>query len=445
MNIAIFGCGYVGLVTGACFAKLGHRVICIDNNQEKITQLQQGVSPIYEPGLSELIQAHLALDTLTFTTNAALAIHESQLLFIAVGTPSYDDGSVDLRFVFNCATTIAETMNDYKVVINKSTVPVGTANRVKQHIADILSARKQAITFDVCANPEFLKEGSAINDFMNADRIVIGTDSERVMALMLACYQAIVVQSPLLRMEIKAAELTKYAANAMLATKISFINEISNIAERLHVDIEEVRQGIGSDKRIGYAFINPGCGYGGSCFPKDLRALIHVAKLENYQPVLLVAVELVNEWQQHVLFDKLKSVFAGHLSGKTIAIWGISFKPHTDDLREASSRVLLEALWEEGVNVRVYDPAAMPVLLELYGYRQDLICVNAADQAIHDADALVICTEWDEFRAIDLICVKHALRFPLIIDGRNLYDPQLMQEAGLLYFGIGRGADIRVI
>ena len=439
MRIAVFGCGSVGLVTGACFAKLGHQVICIDVDPQKIAQLQAGNTHIYEPNLTALIADHINDGSLIFTTDSNDAVSQSDLLFIAVGTPSNKDGSVNLHAVFAVAETIGQAIESHKLIINKSTVPVGTAARVKHIIEQCLVKRALHLSFDVASNPEFLKEGSAINDFMYADRIVIGTDSARAKALMTECYQSEQLQSPLIFMGTKAAELTKYAANAMLATKISFINEIANIAERVGVDIEDVRQGIGTDKRIGFSFINPGCGYGGSCFSKDLKALIHSATITNYQPELLQAVESVNERQKHVLFEKLYSILEGQLSGKTIAILGLAFKSDTNDIREASSIVLIELLWQHGASVRVYDPEAMDTLLQLYGHQDNLVFSKSALDALKGAEALVICTEWEAFKDINLTLIRETLHYPLVIDGRNLYDPALMHQHGLLYFGIGRG------
>ena len=439
MKLAIFGCGYVGLVTGAIFADLGHRVICVDIDEHKIANLQAGCSFMYEPGLDALIKANIARNNLFFTTDPLFAIDQSDLLFIAVGTPSSEDGSVDLSAVLSVANTIGQSIASYKLIINKSTVPVGTAEQVKAVVAHNLFMRKKTILFDVCSNPEFLKEGSALNDFMQADRIIIGTDSEISKDLMTQCYASTQIKSPLLFMSTRAAELTKYVANAMLATKISFINQIANIAECLAVDIEDVKTGIGSDQRIGFSFINPGCGYGGSCFPKDLKALIYSSKALGYQPRLLEAVEAVNEQQKQVLFDKLYLLFGGELGGKTIALWGLAFKPETGDMREASSRVLLESLWQSGAKVQAYDPGAMDVAFELYGHRHDLCFFESAQQALQGANALVICTEWDEFKAIDVRLIKKTLSFPIVIDGRNLYDPELMQGHGLLYYAIGRG------
>ena len=439
MRIAIFGCGSVGLVAAACFAQVGHQVICVDLDQIKINNLHEGLLSIHEPGLNALIVEYVAKGALIFTTNAQLAISHSDLLFITVGTPSNQDGSVCLDSVFAVAKTIGQTMDGYKLIINKSTVPVGTAYKVKKIIETCLVNRQLDLPFDVASNPEFLKEGSAIYDFMYGDRIVIGIDSPKAKQTMVDCYQSQQFKSPLIFMSTKAAELTKYAANAMLATKISFINEIANIAERLGVDIEDVRRGIATDKRIGFSFINPGCGYGGSCLSKDIKALIHSAASFNYQAQLLQSVEAVNERQQHILFEKLYSILGGHLKGKTIAILGLAFKADTSDIRKASSLVLIRELWEHGVNINVYDPEAMGTLLNIYGYRQDLCFATSALDAIAGAAAMIVCTEWEEFKGIDLALIKLNLAFPLVIDGRNLYDPVSMHQHGLLYYGVGRG------
>ena len=438
MNIAVFGVGYVGLVVGACFANMGHQVICIDIDEQKILNLQQGICPIHEPGLEGLIQDNLNQRRLVFTTNFNNAIQESALLFIAVGTPAMDDGSVDLQYIESVAHMIGQQMNTYKLIINKSTVPVGTAEHIRNIIEQCLHERNKTIPFDVSSNPEFLKEGSAIQDFIEADRVIIGTESSHVRELMKVCYMATPFDK-LIFMSTRAAELTKYAANAMLATKISFINEIAHIAERLGVDIDEVRHGIGTDRRIGFNFINPGCGYGGSCFPKDIKALINTAMQHNYKPELLQAVESVNQRQQHLLFEKISRVFNGDLRDKTIAVWGLAFKPGTNDLREASSCVLLQELWQYGVKVQAYDPAAMEEAFRIYGQHPLLSFATSATNALEHADALVICTEWPVFKDIKLDMIKQSLSYPIVIDGRNLYHPEQMRQHGLLYYGIGKG------
>lgn len=438
MNISVFGTGYVGLVAGACLADVGHQVICMDINAERIARLQAGEIPIYEPGLTALVTHNTDSGRLRFTTDTATAVKESELLFIAVGTPPDEDGSADLRHVLAVARSIGEQMDDYKLVIDKSTVPVGTAEKVQVAIADALNERGVALDFDVCSNPEFMKEGAAIEDFTRGARIIVGTDSPHVEARMRACYAPYNRNhDKLMFMSVRAAEMTKYAANAMLATKISFMNEIANLAERLNVDVEEVRRGIGSDPRIGYHFIYPGCGYGGSCFPKDVQALKRTAREHGYQPALLSAVEQVNYQQKRTLFNKLHHVL-GDVNGKTIALWGLAFKPNTDDMREAPSRELMEALWESGAKVQAFDPEAMAECRRLYGDRDDLVLTFDRLQAVKGADALVICTEWKEFRSVDFAWLANELSEKLVIDGRNLYDLESATSAGLHYVGVGR-------
>jgi len=444
MRIAVFGTGYVGLVTGACLADVGHEVMCVDVDEAKIEGLHRGVIPIYEPGLEPIVRSNHAEGRLDFTTDAAKAVEFGQLVFIAVGTPPDEDGSADLQYVLAVARTIGRYMADYKVVIDKSTVPVGTADKVRAAVAAELAARGADIPFDVCSNPEFLKEGAAIEDFTKSARIVVGTDSERVRELMRECYAPYSRnRDKLMFMDVRSAELTKYAANAMLATKISFMNEIANLAERLGADVEQVRLGIGSDPRIGYHFIYPGCGYGGSCFPKDVQALARTAREVGYDAQLLDAVESVNHRQKRVLFEKLMQAFDGDLAGRTIAVWGLSFKPDTDDMREAPSRVLMEALWQAGARVRAYDPQAMDETRRIYGERDDLTLVAHQDEALAGADALVICTEWKQFRAVDFRRIKAQLATPVIVDGRNLFDPRQVKAAGLMYYAIGRADSLR--
>ncbi|MDI5985651.1 UDP-glucose/GDP-mannose dehydrogenase family protein [Halomonas sp. M4R5S39] len=440
MRITVFGTGYVGLVTGACLADVGHEVLCMDVDEARITRLEAGEIPIFEPGLETLVKANVEAGRLQFTTDPTDAVAFGVLQFIAVGTPPDEDGSADLRHVLAVAGTIGEQMYDYKAVVNKSTVPVGTADRVREAIARGVAARGVEVEFDVCSNPEFLKEGSAIDDFSHGPRIVVGTDSERVRELMRECYAPYIrQQEKLMFMDVPAAELTKYAANAMLATKISFMNEIANLAERLGADVEQVRRGIGSDPRIGYQFIYPGCGYGGSCFPKDLRALAHTAEHLDYSADLLKAVEAVNQRQKQGMFNKLRQAFDGKLEGKVIALWGLAFKPNTDDMRDAPSRDLMEALWAAGARVQAYDPEAMKECRRLYGERDDLMLVADRIQSVKGADALAICTEWKEFRTVDIAWLKQQLALPVVVDGRNLYDPALMKQAGLLYYAVGRG------
>ena len=440
MKITVFGTGYVGLVTGACLADVGHNVLCMDVNQEKIDQLKQGVIPIHEPGIDAVVSRCLDEGTLSFTTSPEEAVAHGALIFIAVGTPPDEDGSADLQYVIAVAKTIGQHMTDYKVVIDKSTVPVGTAEKVSAAVAAELKARGVEIPFDVCSNPEFLKEGSALEDFTKGARIIVGTDSEQVIELMRECYAPYNRNhDKIMFMDVRAAEMTKYAANAMLATKISFMNEMSQLSERLGVDIEQVREGIGSDPRIGYQFIYPGCGYGGSCFPKDVKALARTAKSVGYEAELLHAVENVNERQKSILFDKLHKAFDGDLKGKTIAVWGLAFKPNTDDMREAPSRVLMEALWQAGAKVQAFDPEARKECARIYGDRADLTLVDHRKEAVKGADALVICTEWKVFRSVDFDWLKTQLKFPVVVDGRNLYRPEDAKAAGFLYYAVGRG------
>ena len=444
MKITVFGTGYVGLVTGTCLADVGHDVICMDVDAAKIDGLKQGEIPIFEPGLESMVLRNVEAGRLNFTTDARQAVEHGVLQFIAVGTPPDEDGSADLKYVLAVAGTIGEHMNDYKVIIDKSTVPVGTADRVTARVAEVLAERGESVDFDVCSNPEFLKEGAALEDFTRGARIVVGTDSEKVRERMRECYAPYNRNhEKLMFMDVRAAELTKYAANAMLATKISFMNEISNLAERLGADIEEVRRGIGSDPRIGYHFIYPGCGYGGSCFPKDVQALARTASQVGYDAELLTAVESVNKRQKVTLFDKLSRAFDGDLKGKTIAVWGLAFKPNTDDMRDAPSRTLMEALWAAGATVQAYDPEAMKECRRIYGERDELVLVADRQQAVKGADALVICTEWKEFRTLDGEWLKAQLGFPVVVDGRNLFEPAAMKAAGLMYYAVGRGDSMR--
>lgn len=440
MRVTVFGSGYVGLVTGACLADVGHSVICIDIDETKIEGLKKGVIPIYEPGLKELILNNAEAGRLNFSSDAAQGVQHGELLFIAVGTPPDEDGKADLQYVLAVARTIGRHMNGYKVVIDKSTVPVGTADKVKAAVLAELEARGAMIGFDVCSNPEFLKEGAAIEDFTKAARIVVGTESSKVIGLMRECYGPYNRNHDILMfMDIRSAELTKYAANAMLATKISFMNELANLAERLDADIDHVRLGIGSDPRIGYQFIYPGCGYGGSCFPKDVQALARTAQEVGYEPALLLAVEAVNQRQKQVLYQKLERAFDGQLAGKRIALWGLAFKPDTDDMRDAPSRTLMESLWTAGANVQAYDPQAMRECERIYGKRGDLLLSHSREEALVGADALVICTEWKTFRTVELDWLKRSLNYPVVVDGRNLFDPVTMSKAGFLYYAIGRG------
>ena len=440
MNVTIYGSGYVGLVTGTCLAEVGNDVLCVDIDENKINRLKNGEIPIFEPGLETLVLRNTAAGRLRFTTDAAEGVSHGLFQFIAVGTPPDEDGSADLQYVLAVAKSIAENIQEYRVVVDKSTVPVGTADKVRAQIQDVQKQRGAQIEFDVVSNPEFLKEGAAIEDFMKPDRIVVGTDNPRTTELMRALYAPFNRNHDrMISMDIRSAELTKYAANAMLATKISFMNELSNLAERLGADIENVRIGIGSDPRIGYHFIYPGCGYGGSCFPKDVQALERTAAQVGYGATLLNAVETVNKNQKMVLFSKINKHFAGDLKGKTFAIWGLSFKPNTDDMREAPSRTLMEALWEQGAKVRVFDPEAMAETTRIFGNRDDLAFGENPEAILDGADALVVVTEWNLFRSPDFDAIRSKLVNPVIFDGRNIYDPELLHNKGFTYYGIGRG------
>ncbi len=444
MRVAIFGTGYVGLVTGTCFAEMGNHVACVDIDTQKVQALNQGISPIYEPGLDAMIARNVTAERLSFTTDAAIAVQQAEIIFIAVGTPPEEDGSADLQYVLQVAGTVATHMNDYKVVVNKSTVPVGTEGKVAEKIASVLQQRGAPLDYDVVSNPEFLKEGSAISDCMSPDRIVIGVNSTRAEQKMRQLYAPFNRNHDrLLVMDVRSAEMTKYAANAMLATKITFMNEMSQIAQRVGADIEKVRIGIGSDKRIGFQFIYAGCGYGGSCFPKDVRALEQTARDYDYQADMLQSVHRINEAQKQVLFEKLSAHFDGDLAGKTIAVWGLSFKPNTDDIREAPARVLIESLWQAGAYVQAYDPEAMDNFADVYGPREDYTLKNSPHGAVTGADALVVVTEWSCFRSPDFAFIKDELKQPVIVDGRNLYDPELLSELGLTYYSIGRPAMIQ--
>jgi len=439
MRITVFGSGYVGLVTGACLADVGNQVMCMDVDQNKIDKLKQGIIPIYEPGLEEMIKDNMAADRLHFTTDVKEAVDFGLFQFIAVGTPPDEDGSADLRYVLAVARSVAENMQDYKIVVDKSTVPVGTADKVRQTMLDVLAERGESVEFDVVSNPEFLKEGSALDDFMKPDRIVIGTDNPRTAELLKALYAPFNrSRERVINMDIRSAELTKYAANAMLATKISFMNELANLAERLGADIESVRHGIGSDSRIGYSFIYPGCGYGGSCFPKDVKALERTAKEMGYHAELLNAVENVNDRQKHRLFEKISARYPEGIKGKTFALWGLAFKPNTDDMREAPSRVLLEALIAAGASVNAYDPEALHEAKRIYGNKPGLIYCDAQMDTLKEADALVIVTEWKQFRSPDFDKLGGLLRDKVIFDGRNMYEPKILKHHGLEYFSIGR-------
>ncbi|MFW5454065.1 UDP-glucose dehydrogenase family protein [Thioalkalivibrio sulfidiphilus] len=440
MKVTIYGSGYVGLVTGACLAQVGNHVMCVDIDPAKIEGLKQGQIPIYEPGLEDMVLDNIRAGRLTFTLDPAEGVRHGLFQFIAVGTPPDEDGSADLSHVLTVARSIAENLSEYRIVVNKSTVPVGTADRVRETIQKVLAERGTGGEFDVVSNPEFLKEGAAIEDFMKPDRVVVGTDNPRTAELMRALYAPFNrSHDRVIVMDVRSAELTKYAANAMLATKISFMNELANLAEKLGADIEQVRQGIGSDPRIGYHFIYPGCGYGGSCFPKDVKALERTARQVGYQASLLEAVEAVNDRQKERLFQKITRHFGEDLSGRTFALWGLAFKPNTDDMREASSRVLMEALWAAGAKVRAFDPVAEEECERIYGKRDDLTLCESPEQALEGADALAIVTEWNVFRSPDFDQIRQALKQPAIFDGRNLYDPEHMASMGFDYYAIGRG------
>ncbi|MDO9163889.1 MAG: UDP-glucose/GDP-mannose dehydrogenase family protein [Methylococcaceae bacterium] len=439
MKITVFGSGYVGLVTGACLAEVGNNVVCMDIDEGKINKLKQGIIPIYEPGLEAMVKENQAAGRLSFTTDVKEAVDHGLFQFIAVGTPPDEDGSADLQYVLAVAKSIAENMEDYRVVIDKSTVPVGTADRVKNVIDEVLAQRGKALEFDVVSNPEFLKEGAALDDFMKPDRVVIGTDNPRTAELLKALYAPFNrSHDRVIAMDIRSAELTKYAANAMLATKISFMNELANLAERLGADIENVRRGIGSDSRIGYSFIYPGCGYGGSCFPKDVKALERTAKEIGYHAELLNAVENVNNRQKHRLFEKISNHYQGNLKGKVFALWGLAFKPNTDDMRDAPSRVLLEALIEAGATVQAYDPEAIEEAQRIYGNKTGLSYSQSPVDALKGADALAIVTEWKQFRSPDFDLLNTTLTDKVIFDGRNMFEPAIVSRSGLQYYAIGR-------
>jgi len=447
MRVAIFGTGYVGLVTGTCLAEVGHDVVCVDIDQAKVDGLEQGIIPIYEPGLEPMVKANHAAGRLAFTTDAAKAIAHGEVIFIAVGTPPDEDGSADLQYVLAVAGTIGSHLQGTAVVVNKSTVPVGTADKVRAAIDAALAARGQQIDFDVVSNPEFLKEGDAVADCMRPDRIVIGARSASAVAVLRRLYAPFNRNHDrVVEMDVRSAELTKYAANAMLATKISFMNEIANIAERVGADIEQVRQGIGSDPRIGRHFIYPGAGYGGSCFPKDVQALARTAAQYGHQPQLLEAVEAVNAAQKGHLFTLIQRHYdRGEdegVRGRTFAVWGLAFKPNTDDMREAPSRRVLAQLWEAGAKVRVYDPEAMEEARRVFGERDDLVFCESSYDALQGADALVVITEWKQFRSPDFARMREALGDAVVFDGRNLYEPAEIEAAGLSYYGIGRGRSV---
>ena len=439
MNISIVGTGYVGLVTGTCFADVGNQVLCVDKDQNKIDMLLNGQIPIFEPGLERLVKATVAQDRLHFTTDIAAAVEHAEILFIAVGTPPDEDGSADLSHVLAVAKSIGQNLQDYRVVVTKSTVPVGTAEKVRKTIQAQLDLRGSDLQFSVASNPEFLKEGAAIEDFMKPDRVVIGADDDRAVALMRNLYAPFNRNHErLIIMDIPSAELTKYAANAMLATKISFMNELSNLAELLNADIELVRQGIGSDPRIGYHFIYPGCGYGGSCFPKDVQALHRTARQHGYDARILDAVEAVNLDQKSVLLKKIDAELGANLSGKTFALWGLAFKPNTDDMREAPSLVIIDGLLARGATIRAYDPVSAEEASHIYADNPNISFCSELYDTTEGADSLVIVTEWKAFRSPDFDRLKQQLKTPIIFDGRNIYDPHQLKKMGFKYRGIGR-------
>ena len=439
MKITMIGTGYVGLVTGTCFAEVGNDVLCLDVDERKIAILNEGGVPIHEPGLEAMVKRNVAAGRLRFTTDVDASVAHGALQFIAVGTPPDEDGSADMQYVITAARNIGRRMQVPKIVVDKSTVPVGTAERVRAAIADELAARGASIPFAVASNPEFLKEGAAVEDFMRPDRVVIGATDERAIQMLRALYAPFMrSHERFLVMDVRSAELTKYAANAMLATRISFMNELANLADRLGADIEAVRQGIGSDPRIGYHFLYPGVGYGGSCFPKDVKALQYTAQQSGQPLALLNAVERVNEAQKHVLVDKIVERLGNDLRGRTFALWGLAFKPNTDDMREAPSRVVIRALAERGARVVAYDPIAMDEARRVFGDAPHLAYAASPIAACDGADALVVITEWQEFRSPDFDGIKSRLAQPLVFDGRNVFAPEIVRAAGLEYFGIGR-------
>ena len=432
MNICVIGAGYVGLVTGTCFAEMGNDVVCVDVDEKKVEQLKRGRSPIYEPGLQELIRRNMRENRLMFVTNTAKAVRDASIIFIAVGTPPLNNGGADLSHVFSVVNEVTDAMNEYKVIVIKSTVPVGTADKVRDRIKSKTSEK-----FDVVSNPEFLKEGAALDDFMRPDRVVIGTTNARVTAIMKELYRPVLrTGRPILVMDNRSAELTKYAANAMLAARISFINEIANLCEHLGANVNSVREGIGSDQRIGFSFLFPGVGYGGSCFPKDVKALASAAKECGYRMKILEAVDELNTKQKSALVPKIRKHFRDRLKGKTIAIWGLAFKPRTDDMREAPSIAIINELLSEGVNLQVHDPVATKEARRVFG-RKVKYCEKPYD-ALKGAHALVLVTEWAEFRNPDFKRMKQLMRGTAVFDGRNIYTPKIMKEMGFEYYGIGQ-------
>ena len=440
MNITVVGTGYVGLVSGTCLAEVGNNVKCVDTDAAKIEGLKNGILPIYEPGLESMVLENISAERLSFTTSIQEGVDHGELIFIAVGTPPDEDGSADLQYVKQVAASIGETMDDFRVVVTKSTVPVGTSKIVSDTLKDALNKRAADIDYAVVSNPEFLKEGAAVEDFMKPDRIVVGVDKDKALDMIRTLYAPFNRNHDrLIVMDIASAEMTKYAANAMLATKISFMNEMSNLASRLGADIESVRVGIGADPRIGYSFIYPGCGYGGSCFPKDVQALHRTAKSVSYDARILSAVEAVNADQKKVPVEKIVSHFGEDLSGKTFALWGLAFKPDTDDMRDAPSRVVMEALWHMGAKIKAFDPVATEEAQRIYGERDDLeLFSENPNDALVKADCLVVVTEWRVFRGSDIGKINQLMQGNVIVDGRNIFSPTAVREAGMTYYGIGR-------
>lgn len=439
MKITVIGTGYVGLVSGACLAEFGNDVLCLDLDADKVHILEDGVVPIFEPGLEDIVRRNMNARRLHFTADIEKAVAHGTIQFIAVGTPSEEDGSADIQSVIAAARNIGKYMTDYKVVVNKSTVPVGTADKVGAVIAEELAKRKEDITYSIVSNPEFLKEGTAVADFMRPKRIVIGANEEKSIQLMRTLYAPFQLNHDrLILMDVHSAELTKYAANSMLATRISFMNDLANLAEKIGANIELVRRGIGSDPRIGYDFLYAGCGYGGSCFPKDVNALIKTAADHDYDMKILKAVEEVNNLQKHILTKKIKSIFGNDLTNRHFALWGLAFKPNTDDMRQAPSRKLIDDLITSGATVAAYDPVAMSEADRIYSNQPQFKVVNLPMAALDNADALIIVTEWKEFRVANLELIKARLKTPIIVDGRNLYDMEILKEAGFIYHSIGR-------
>lgn len=440
MKISIFGTGYVGLVTGVCLSNAGHKVICVDINKNTIDTLNSGKVPIYEPGLERILKKNIKNKNISFTSDSSKAVDHAKLIFIAVGTPPAEDGSADLKHVLKVAKTIGNSISAYKVIINKSTVPVGTQEKVKKEILNSIKNKGSSVKFSVCSNPEFLKEGAAINDFTNPDRIICGIEDGDLKAkkLLLECYEKFnKSKNKILFMNPRSAELTKYAANSILATKISFMNELSNLADLLNIDINDVKQGIGTDTRIGDKFINPGCGYGGSCFPKDVQALINISEKNNFDPKILKSVESVNKYQKNLIFKKVKYHFKSNLRSKVIALWGISFKPETDDIREAPSINFINSALKAGAEIKAYDPIASKSMEGMFESKKFHIC-KSAEEALVDSDCLTIFTEWEIFKLFDLSKIKKLLKKPLVFDGRNIFEPRNASSIGIKYIGIGR-------